>query len=420
MPAAPRPAHPWTLVLCGGLVMGLALGVRHVQGLFLLPVTLAHGWPRETFATAMALQNLVWGLTQPLLGMVADRYGSTRIIVPGLVAGALGLGLMATANSPGLFMFAAGGLMGLGLSGTAFGAVYGAISRRVPAQGRGWALGMAGAIGGLGQFVLVPLAHGLIAAVGWQGALGLLALALGLLVPLARQLRDHPVGWPAGAMRPAGAGAVGATTAPHQGLREAMAEAFSHRGFWLLNAGFFACGFQLAFIANHLPAYLLDQGLQPVHAVAALALIALVNVGGTFGCGVLGERLPRKYLLAWLYLLRSAAMALFVLLPLSPATVYAFAAVMGLLWLGTVPLTSGLMSQVFGVQYAGTLFGFVFLGHQLGSFLGVWLGGRVFQATGSYELVWLVAMGVGVLAAALHAPIDDSTLRRPAAAGGVA
>lgn len=409
-PAAARSSHPWTLVLCGGLVMGLALGVRHVQGLFLLPVTMAHGWPRDTFAFAMALQNLVWGLTQPLVGMVADRYGSTRVIVPGLLAGALGLGLMATAQSTGLFLLGAGGLMGLGLSGTAFGAVYGALSRRVPEAGRGWALGMAGAIGGLGQFVLVPLAQGLIGGLGWQGALGLLALALALLVPLARQLSDHP------ARRPDGAAArAGATS---QGLREAIAEALAHRGFWLLNLGFFACGFQLAFIANHLPAYLLDRGLQPLHAVAALALIALANVGGTFACGVLGARWPRKYLLAWLYLLRSAAMALFVLLPLQPWTVYAFALAMGLLWLGTVPLTSGLVAQVFGVQYVTTLFGFVFLGHQLGSFLGVWLGGRVFEATGSYDPVWLLAMAIGVVAAILHCPIDDRALRQaPAAAG---
>jgi MFS family permease len=385
------------LAVSGGVIMGLALGVRHVQGLFLLPVTLSHGWPRDTFAFAIALQNLTWGLTQPLVGMVADRYGSARVIAAGLVCGVLGLVLMALASTPAVFTVGAGFFFGLGLSGTAFGAVYGALSRLVAEEQRAWALGVAGAIGGLGQFILVPLAQELIVTYGWSAALAILAAALACVLPLAQRLRDAPSGLEAGAP---------------QGLRQAIVEACSQRAFWLLNLGFLACGFQLAFIANHLPAYLLDRGLPAKSAVTALALVALANVAGTYACGVLGGRFRRKYLLAWIYLLRSAAMAAFMLAPLSVWSAYAFAIVMGLLWLGTVPLTNGLVSQLFGVRYLTTLFGFVFLGHQLGAFLGSWLGGLVFESTGSYNLVWFLSMGLGVMAAALHIPIHDQTRRR--------
>lgn len=410
----PAPPLPWwrqtgALVVAGGIAMGLALGVRHVQGLFLLPVTLERGWSRETFAFAMALQNLVWGLSQPFTGMVADRWGAGKVVAGGLVLYALGLVLMAQAATPAIFMLGAGGCIGLALSGTAFATVYGALSRLVPAERRGWALGMAGAIGGLGQFMLVPAAQGLIAAQGWGGTLMLFALVLALALPLAIPLRE-----------PVRHQAENQGNAEGMPLRAALREAFAHRGFWLLNLGFLACGFQLAFIGNHLPAYLLDRGLAPSHAVGALATIALTNVVGTYACGLLGARHRRKHLLAGLYLVRTAAMALFVLLPLSPVSVYLFSAAMGLLWLGTVPLTNGLVAQVFGVRYLTTLFGFVFLGHQLGSFLGVWLGGVVFEVTHSYDLVWIAAMALGLASAALHAPIDDREIVRAALARGAA
>lgn len=383
----------WAVVVAGGIVMGLALGVRHVQGLFMLPLTMDRGWTRDTFALAMAVQNLTWGLTQPLLGIVADRFGSRWVVVLSAAAYAVGLVLMAFASTPTAFVLAAGLCAGLALSGTAFGAVYGAISRLVPAERRSEALGMAGAVGGVGQFVLVPVAQALISAWGWQVALVALGVALAASLPLAWRLNDVPV--------PAVSGRA------DEGLRAAVGQALRHRGFWLLNAGFLACGFQLAFITNHMPAYLLDHGLAPSDAVAALAIIALANVGGTYLFGVLGTQYPRKYLLAWIYLLRTAAMALFVLLPLSAVTTWLFAAAMGLLWLGTVPLTNGLLSQLFGVRYIGTLFGLVFVGHQIGSFLGTWIGGKVFEATRSYEPVWFGAMVLGVVAAALHWPIDD-------------
>lgn len=405
--AAPRSAsrNAWALVLAGGIVMGLALGMRHVQGLFLLPVSLEHGWSRETFGFAIALQNLVWGLAQPFAGMLADRFGSAKVIVAGLLCNAIGLVLMAHATTPAAFLWSAGVCIGIGLSGSTFGVIYGALSRLVVAERRGWALGLAGAVGGLGQFAMVPAAQGLIDQLGWAGALVAMAVAMAMLLPLARPLADRVSTDARAATAPASGAA---------GLSAAIGEAFRHRGFWLLNLGFVACGFQLAFIATHLPAYLLDRGLTPADGVIALAIIALANVLGTYACGVLGGLYRRKKLLAGIYLGRALAIALFTSLPASSIGLYLFAAIMGLAWLGTAPLTNGLVSQVFGVRYVATLFGFVFLGHQVGSFLGVWLGALVYEASGSYEPVWFIAVAVGVLAAALHWPIDDREIDRPA------
>lgn len=401
-PAARWWTQAWVLVLAGGVVMGLALGVRHVQGLFLLPMTQDRGWTRESFAFAMAVQNLVWGLAQPFTGMVADRWGAARVVAAGLVLYALGLLGMAQAQSSLALVVACGVCIGVALSGTGFGVVYGALSRLVAPERRGWALGLAGAVGGVGQFVLVPATQGLIGGWGWAVALVVLSMAAAFAMPLALPLDDRA--------------AIAASGKAAQPLAAAVREAFAQPGFWLLNLGFGACGFQLAFIASHLPAYLLDRGMRAADGMAALAIIALANVAGTYGFGLLGARHSRKRLLAGVYLARSAAMALFVLLPLSTASLYGFAAAMGLLWLGTLPLTNGIVAQVFGVRYLATLFGFVFFGHQLGAFLGVWLGGLVFEATGSYDAVWLGAMVLGVLAAALHWPIDERPLVRGAMA----
>ncbi|AIO41119.1 MFS transporter [Burkholderia sp. AU19243] len=392
----------WLPVLAGGLIMGAALGIRHVQGLFLAPVTLDHGWSREAFGLALALQNLIWGLAQPFTGMIADRFGSVRVIVAGMLLYAAGLLVMALAASAGVFTLGAGLVIGIALSGSAFASIYGALSRLFPPDRRSWALGVAGAIGGLGQFCMVPVAQVLIGHIGWQHAFIALALVAGMLAPLAVMVRDRP------------AQAANRVEGHEQSIGAAVREAFAHRGFWLLNAGFFACGFQLAFIATHLPAYLLDHGLPARHASVALALIALTNVAGTYACGHLGGLLRRKYVLSVLYLVRALAMAAFVAAPLSPVSVYVFAAVMGFTWLGTVPLTNGVISQVFGVRYIATLFGFVFFGHQLGSFFGVWLGAIVYDATHSYLPLWIGSIALGVLAALLHLPIDDARVARPA------
>lgn len=384
----------WLLVIAGGVVMGGALGVRNVQGLFLLPVTLDRGWSRETFGLALALQNLLWGVAQPLTGMISDRFGSARVIFAGAVLYALGLAMMALSATPGVYTFGVGVVLGVALSGTAFGAVYGALSRLFAADQRSWALSVAGMFGGLGQFCVVPLTQGMIGRFGWVAAILVLAAMMLASAPLATWLRDRP------------AERSGATDS-HDTLRRAMREAFSHRGFWLLNLGFLSCGFQLAFIGAHLPAYLLDKGMSAREASLALALIALANTAGTFLCGYSGGFLRRKYLLSGIYFARSGVMALFLALPLSPLTLYVFAFAMGFMWLGTVPLTNGIVSQMFGVRYISTLFGFVFLGHQIGSFFGVWLGGVVFDATHSYDLLWQGSIALGIMAGVMHLPIDD-------------
>lgn len=390
--------NTWVVVLCGGVIMGMALGARHVQGLFLLPMTVDRGWGREAFAFAIAMQNLVWGLAQPFTGMIADRFGSVRVLLAGLLLYGIGLYSMSITTSVAGFTLSAGLLVGVALSATSFAVVYGALSRIVSPTGRSSALGLAGAVGGLGQFLLVPGTQALLSTVGWALALVILAVIISCLLPLAFALRDRDES--------------GLVAGPAQSMSAAIGEALRHRGFWLLNLGFLACGFQLAFIASHLPAYLLDGGLHPRAAVIALSLIALANIAGTFLCGYLGGLYRRKYLLTGIYFVRALCMTLFVLLPLTEFTVYLFSLVMGLIWLGTVPLTTGLVAQVFGVRYLATLFGFVFFGHQLGAFFGVWLGGYVFDATGSYHTLWAGAILLGIAAALLHWPIDDAQVER--------
>ncbi len=388
----------WVCVVAGGLIMGLALGIRHATGLFQLPITMENAWSREVFGFSIAVQNLVWGLAQPLTGMLADRFGSLRIIISGLILYALGLFLMSLATTPMAFTLSAGLCVGIALSGTSFGVIYGALSRMLRPDQRSWALGLAGAVGGFGQFAMVPLAQGLISLLTWSGALVALAVTCAMFLPLALPMREE-------------ASSTSLSSAD-QTMREALKEAFGHRGFWLLNLGFLACGFQLAFIASHLPAYLQDKGMSGNVAVAGLAIIALSNIAGTYCCGLMGGLFRRKYLLSAIYLLRSLVMTLFVLLPLSNWSLYLFCAVMGFIWLGTVPLTNGLVSQVFGVKYITTLFGFVFFGHQVGAFFGVWLGGYVFDLSQSYDWIWFIGIALGLIAAALHFPIDDQEMSR--------
>jgi MFS family permease len=403
------PRSSWVLLLCAGAVLGLALGTRHIQGLFMLPMLADRGWGRESFAFAAGLQTLVWGLMQPLTGWVADRFGTARVIAVGCLLYAAGLAIESVATSPGALALGAGVVIGAALSATTFATVYGGLARIVAPDRRGLAQGLAGGIGGFVQFLLVPLAQWGIAEVGWTQALqGLAVLAVGCALA-GRTIDDR-----AAPTMPSSAAPVRPPTAG-----PAVRAALRHSGFWLLNLGFISCGFQLAFLGVHLPAYLRDAGMPVGAGVNAIALIALANAVGTFVCGKLGDLYRRKYLLSGLYAVRTLSMVAFVALPLSPATLYLFAAVMGATWLGTVPLTSGVLAQIFGVRFLGTLFGLVFLGHQLGGFFGAWLGGSVYDATQSYAWMWAISIALGVASVLLHLPIRDGSIEQqlePAAA----
>ena len=400
---APGKALSMTQVLiCGAAIVTLSMGIRHGFGLWLQPITMTRGWSRETFALAIAVQNLAWGLAGPFAGAFADRWGALRVLIVGSALYALGLVAMGLATSGLAFLGGAGLILGMAQSGTTYAIVFGVIGRNVAADKRSWAMGVTAAAGSIGQFLMVPIEGGLIGGIGWQEALFVLAFASLAIMPLAFGLRE-----------PARSATDGAGT---QTIGAAAREAFGQRSFQLLMAGYFVCGFQVVFIGVHMPSYLKDHGLTPGVATTALALIGLFNVFGTYLAGSLGGRLPKKYLLAAIYLLRSFTIVAFLLLPLSPASVYAFSATMGLLWLSTVPLTTGLVADIFGVRYLSMLGGFVFLSHQVGSFLGAWLGGRLYDMTGSYDVVWWIAVGLGIFAALINLPIRERALLRPAPA----
>jgi MFS family permease len=374
------------------------MGTRHVQGLFMLPLLQEHGWGRETFSLALGLQMLVWGVMQPAIGLVADRYGTGRVIAVGCLTYAVGLVIEAHASSPLLLAIGTGLVIGLGLTATTFAVVYGALSRCVPPHLRGTALGLAGGIGGLIQFLLVPLTQAGISNIGWSSTLQVTAALIFVASATAWVLDDR-----------AAEEVVGAAPSRPDAWPVVRA-ALRHSGFWLLNLGFVSCGFQLSFLGAHLPAFLRDSGMDASAGVNAIAIIALANAAGTYICGRLTDRFRPKYLLSGLYMLRTGAMIAFVLLPLTPVTLYAFSLVMGATWLGTVPLTSGVLAQIFGVRYIGTLFGLVFLGHQLGGFVGAWLGGVVYDATHSYQWMWSISIGLGLASVVPNLPIRDRSV----------
>ena len=396
------------VLIFGGLMVTLSMGIRHGFGLFNLPITSANGWGRETFALTIALQNLIWGAFQPITGALADRYGAFKIMIAGGILYALGLAGMALSTDTLNFTLAGGLLIGLAQTATTYSVIYGILGRNVPADKRVWAMGIAAAAGSFGQFLMIPTEQGLLSSLGSQEALLILALMASLMIPIAFMLRErnfthtHNIG--------------------DQTIKEALKEAIRNPNFRLLTLGYFVCGFQVVFIAVHLAPYLKDLSKiypsvgAPAVATTALALIGLFNIFGTYAAGILGQRFPKRYLLSGIYLGRSIAIIGFLWLPLSPLTTYIFASIMGFLWLSTIPLTNGIVAQIFGVKYLTMLSGLVFFSHQLGSFCGAYLGGYLFDKTGSYLIVWEIAIALGVFAFLVNIPIKERTIQRTLAA----
>jgi len=393
----------WVL-LGSALILALSLGVRHGFGLFLSPMSAQFGWGREVFAFAIALQNLIWGLAQPFTGALADRFGAAKVVLIGGVLYALGLVCMGFSDSPMTLSLSAGLLIGIGLSGTSFSVILGVVGRAVPAEKRSMGMGIASAAGSFGQFAMLPGTLGLIGWLGWSAALLVLGLLVAMIVPLVSMLKDKPL----------------PVLGHEQSLSEALREACSHSGFWLLAFGFFVCGFQVVFIGVHLPAYLVDQHLPATVGTTVLALIGLFNIFGTYTAGWLGGRMSKPRLLTGLYLLRAVVIVLFLWLPVTTTSAYLFGMAMGFLWLSTVPLTNGTVATLFGVRNLSMLGGIVFLFHQLGSFLGGWLGGVVYDRTGSYDLIWQVAILLSLLAAALNWPVRERPVARLQASASAA
>jgi MFS family permease len=387
---------PGVMLAAGALTLAVSLGIRHTFGLFLGPMSKDNGWTREVFALAIAVQNLAWGAAQPFAGRLADRFGAGRAILAGSALYVAGLLLMSQAHG-GTTLAVSGLLVGLGLSGTTFPVVFGAVARSTPPERRSMAMGVAMAVGSLGQFAMLPGALSAIQAFGWASTIVAMAVLGATMAPLSSALFEKAA--------PAGAG-------PQMHLREVLAEALSHRGFWLLSFGFFVCGFHVVFIATHLPAYLVDRGLGPRVGALVLALVGLFNIAGSYVAGLLGGRMSKPGLLVGIYALRAVAIAAFFFAPVTEASAYLFGAAMGFLWLSTVPLTNGTVATLFGVRNMAMLGGLVFFWHQVGAFLGGWLGGRLYVATGSYDLVWWLSIGLAVFAALLNVPVREVPVSR--------
>jgi MFS family permease len=389
------------VLACGAAIVTLSMGIRHGFGLWLQPITQEQGWGRQEFAFAMAIQNLSWGFMGIFAGMVADKFGAFRVIALGAVVYGVGLLGMAWSTDPWVFALFTGVIIGTAQAGTTYAVIYGVIGRNVPAERRSWAMGVAAAAGSFGQFLMVPVEGLLISQMGWQTALVILAAAAMLIIPLAWGLREPALNAPGQVKR-------------DQTIGQALKEAFKYPSFQLLMAGYFVCGFQVVFIGVHMPSYLKDHGLAPQVASYALALIGLFNVFGTYAAGALGQKMAKKKILAFIYATRSVAIVLFLLAPLTPMSVYIFSAVMGLLWLSTVPPTNAAVAQIFGVAHLSMLSGFIFFSHQIGSFMGVWLGGYLYDKTGSYDIVWYLAIALGVFAALVNLPVRESPIQRHA------
>jgi MFS family permease len=413
-PAAPRgPSEvagwrtPVVILVCGCLISTIAFGPRSALGFFLTPITQAHGWSRETFALAVAIQTLIYGAAQPFSGAIADRFGTIRVVIAGALLYAIGVYQMAHAATPAMFYLSASALIGFGLSGCSFNLIMSSFGRLLPTSWRSTAFGAGTAAGSFGQFLFAPLAVSLIDAFGWQAALMIFSATLLLIVPLAfavatpRQADTHTSTHGAG---------------PGQTYRQALAEALGHRSYVLLVLGFFTCGFQLGFVTVHLPAYLIDRGLSAQVGGWTLGAIGLFNIIGALTSGWLGGRMPKRYILSFIYFTRALAVVALITLPASPAVALIYGAVTGLLWLSTAPPTSGLVALMFGTRWLAMLFGIAFFSHQVGGFLGVWLGGVLYERTGSYDVVWWLGVLFGVLSALINLPIVEKPVPRPAMA----
>ena len=391
--------HGSSAVIAAGCLIALfGFGIRSVFGFFLDPITEAHGWSRETFSIALSVQNLLWGLAAPVAGMLADRFGATRVIVLGAAIYALGTWAMSAVESGTMFTLVAGVAVGIGVAFTGFSLALAAMARVVPRSMQSLALGLGTAAGSMGQVVFSLAGQGAISLFDWRGGLWALAAAALIMIPLAFVLPR--------------AGEGGRDAAREQSVIEALAEAVRHRGYVLLTIGFFVCGFQIAFITVHLPSYITGLGLSPWVAAWAWFLVGGCNIAGALLAGLAGQRWSKRGGLSAIYFARAVVVVALLLAPKSALTIYLFAIAMGFLWLATVPLTSGIVAQVFGTRYMATLFGIVFLSHQLGSFVGVWLGGWLHDRTGSYDIVWWIGAALGVVAGLVHLPIDERPLAR--------
>lgn len=408
-PAAPRPSlaarAPLFVLLCGCMIAMVTFGPRASSGIFLLPMTGEYGWGRDTFGLAIAIQNLLWGIGTPFAGAVADRFGVVRVLCVGSLIYAAGLFLMAFSATPALLHLSAGALIGFGLAGCSFNIVLAAFGKLLPERWRPISFGAGTAAGSFGQFLFPPLAAGLNLTIGWQETLIVFGVAVLLVMPFALALSGQRL--------------EENRNAPPQSIRSALSEAFRHPSYILLVLGFFTCGFQLAFVTTHLPAYLTDRGLSITVGGWTLAVIGLANMVGSLGSGWLSSRMPRRYLLAGIYFARGLAIVAFVLLPATPTTAIAFGVVLGLLWLSTVPPTSGLVMLMFGTRYLAMLYGFAFFSHQLGGFLGVWLGGLFYEQLGSYDMVWWLSVALSFASALINLPIVERPVVRASEATAV-
>ncbi len=398
-------SRSWTIILCGGMILAIALGFRQSLGLFSKSISADLGIGRESFALGLGLTNLFWGIGAPFTGAIADRYGSVAILVISGILYASGLAVMALSGTGDLLVIG-GTVLGFAMSGVGFSVILGVVARSAPTNKQGLALGIASTFGSIGQCAALPYTHVIIEQYGWSQALLVLAACSLVIVPLAFGLMTNSA-------KSAADGNDSPIQASHT-MMQALAEARQSPSFWLLNAGFFVCGFQVVFIAVHLPSYLTDKGFTMLFATVALTLIGLGNIIGSFFCGVLGDIYSRKYLLSGLYLARSIIIIAFILLPISSTSIIIFSFTIGLLWLGTVPLTSGLVAKIYGTTFMSTLFGIVFFSHQLGSFFGAWLAGRLFDMTGNYDTMWWAAIGFGVVSSLLHWPISEEPIERQA------